>query len=428
MSISTPSNFSFATGATSGAAKSLLMNSDMPIGALIVGAVAIFDTVSLTSVTDGPGNTYTLGTPKSDAAGHTLVPFWSENITHAITASPSLTAHFSADATSVHVVAMGVATGAGLNDISAAGATGTSTTPASPFTGTLAKADEVAFGFLLIEAGSSSVRTEASGFTSGSLTGLSTQARLGMAWEIVAATTSIAYNPTLSVSRQWVANIATFKGNDAYSPGAGSLTLTGQMPALAYTYTPGAASLALTGQTPTFASNSTFTPGAAALSLTGYAPQATGPSTYTPGVGSLALTGLTPAMIQGYSYSPGAGALVLTGLTLSLVEAVTFLPGAASLTLTGLLPASISNSLFTPGSTSLLLSGKTPSIGSAAVLQPGPAVLTLTGYPPLSLLGVVGKSSAQQIGFDGQSAEQTFGWTGKTSADGLTFIGKSSAN
>lgn len=84
-----------------------------------------------------------------------------------------------------------------------------STTP-SVATGTLAQAAEVVFGAVNVDG--SSTYTEASGFSTLDAMAAGGIGTVHTAYEIVAATTAVTYAPTLGTSREWSANIASFKG------------------------------------------------------------------------------------------------------------------------------------------------------------------------------------------------------------------------
>jgi hypothetical protein len=156
------------------------------------------------------------------------------------------------------------------------------------------------------------------------------------------------------------------------SPEAGSLTLSGEVPAIQaggnVTTQPGAGDATLEGQAPTIATtaNVTVLPGAGAATLTGQAATVvrTDNRTVQPGAGQASLTGQEPAATVGDSRVAQ--------------------PGAGQATLTGELPAiaRTENRAVQPGSASLALAGAAPDIPTDRVAQPGAADLSLTGRAP----------------------------------------------
>ena len=110
---------------------------------------------------------------------------------------------------SVKMIAAVSVAGLAARDLQGAGASGTGTAPTIA-TGVLGWPNEIVFGLTQVTGGAPDAFTEAAGFTSLAPV-LSTDA-LRWAYQIVGATASVVYAPTLGASRLWGANTLTFAG------------------------------------------------------------------------------------------------------------------------------------------------------------------------------------------------------------------------
>ena len=270
---------------------------------------------------------------------------------------------------------------------------GTSTSPATGSTSTLAQASEFVIAcFGLADTTTNNVTVPASsGYTNYWQQNSATASSGGAGdYKDVAATTAVSASWTFTNSKAWAAVLATYKyqTNTTVTPGAASLTLTRSTPVLSTKATPSAASLAVSGSAavvgggvrPSAASlnltmstplliSGTITPGSASLALTGSVPVLS--STLTPGALALLLAG--SAAVVGGGVVPGAGALVITGSTPGIVAGTVVSPGAASLALSGAVPVLAFVIVGVPRA--LTLSGSTPRIG--LTVNPTPAALVI---------------------------------------------------
>jgi hypothetical protein len=281
-----------------------------------------------------------------------------------------------------------------------------------------------------------------------SLTGLAPSVLIGIAIGVGSlglvgqtpdrATSAALTSPTILIQRGEL----RFKGPAHLPSGltialpAGTIGLSGQPLALAFTVPIAAGGVAATGQAPT-AFNDDPTPIAqGTLSLSGQAP--TLARTIPIAQGTLALTGQAPQAFSGTGL--GTGALALTGQAPTLAFVLPI--GAGTLTFVGQAPAA---TVGTPGTTiaipagqllfkgparsvdtaiaipagSLSLTGQTPFLGAIGL---GSGSLTLAGQAPiLSLTIPIAKAS---LALTGQAPTRNVGTTIAIGAGSLSLTGQ----
>lgn len=212
--IGTPVSLGSQSNATGSSTRSI-GSLTVPAGALIIVVLADSEGVDLgppspaTPVSDTAGNTYVAGTQFNANNNNVRLRMY-----YAVNASPlssgTITGTFgTADAVlkTIHAAYVtGIANSSPADAQAAALATSTSPSVA---TGLLSEADEIVFGVVGVESGSSIVFTEASGFTNLSRTAVSDLVNL--AYKTVSATTSVTYAPTMDGSRHWGVGVWTFK-------------------------------------------------------------------------------------------------------------------------------------------------------------------------------------------------------------------------
>ena len=239
--------------------------------------------------------------------------------------------------------------------------------------------------------------------------------------------------------------------NTNVDPGAGSLTVTGQQPALSasdnVTEEPGAGSLTLTGYAPSRASgfllqgyaptvsidagdaNHTATPGAGSLTVTGQTPtiDRTENHIVNPGVGSLTITGYAPSLFIQFIATPAQYDLTLDGLTPTIVWTDNHIrgPPVGSVSLTGYAPTidRTENWIVTPDVSSLTLTGLvlTLDAGANIIEEPGVGSLTLTGYAPSAEIDHYRQPGAGSLALTGYAPTLDYSWTVHPSAGSLTL-------
>lgn len=207
--IGTPTTLGSNNTGTSAASLTITTTGAIVAGNLVVVAIYVIGTnPTVTSVSDGT-NSYTRA--NNSLSGTGTGELWYKENASAVGSSASLTVNFGGTITTSTIAAAqvsGIASSSSYDSAAAAAATGTSTTP-SATTGTLAQAEEIVFGVVTV--GSTSTLTESAGFTN--LYSLSNGAavKLGLGYDIVAATTAVTYHPTLGSSVIWRALATPFK-------------------------------------------------------------------------------------------------------------------------------------------------------------------------------------------------------------------------
>lgn len=196
----------------------------VPAGALIL--VVLMDSEGScclpVSVADSAGNTYTaLTTVPNSSTNLQTKAFYTCNA--AALSSGTITGTFATSDPVLKTMHASYTTGIATASCADNQPTPTAATSTSPSitTGALAQADEIVFGYVGVESGSSVVFTEGAGFTQVSQTAPSDL--LNVAYDIVAATTAVTYAPSMDGSRHWGAGAITFKGAAA---GAATPTMT----------------------------------------------------------------------------------------------------------------------------------------------------------------------------------------------------------
>lgn len=191
----------------------------IPAGALAIVCVqAPFAAAqTITSISDGT-NSYTAAVTNAwDASTQLTVACWIKENAAAVSSSATITANFSAATIAASSIinagyVIGTLSSSSL-DKTNSGITSAGTAYASGTTGTLTQANEIAFGFVAMYNANASV-TEGAGFTAINTVALGSgnfdQSRF--AYQIVAATTALNYQPSASLATFGKALIMTIKG------------------------------------------------------------------------------------------------------------------------------------------------------------------------------------------------------------------------
>ncbi len=209
---SPPAGIGKKSGGNGGTTNVITTSAASAAGNLIVNIAASDGSPTLSSVADSASNSYSAGTALASPAGRHLRAFYVQNAA-ALAISQTVTTTFSANGAGKYSAAISIqgVAASGALDVQGAGVSGTGTTP-SIATGTLAVAAEIVIGFVLVGGGNSDSFTEASGWTSLPSIGAGGGGSiLRMAYRVVASTASVTYNPTLGTSRDYVANVMSFK-------------------------------------------------------------------------------------------------------------------------------------------------------------------------------------------------------------------------
>lgn len=181
----------------------------------IIGWLSLTGTsgiATVTSATDTAGNSYTIGTTVTSGS-FSLIPIYRMNAT-ALGAGSSISVTFTwvfgTYNTAYEFVFMGCS-GLSAIDLTGSGASGTSTAPSISI-GAGSTAAELLFP-ALATASSATTKTEASGFTAGTLDHNATQGTsLFSGYKVVSSIGAVTYNPTISGSVAWTVNYVTFTG------------------------------------------------------------------------------------------------------------------------------------------------------------------------------------------------------------------------
>jgi hypothetical protein len=220
--IGTPVTLGNRELASAGTSLTLTTTASAPTGALIVVAVGVpaSTSLSISSVTDSAGNTYVQGTGAWNATTSLRTDIWFAQNATALPNGGTITANFSTTAASSPALitaasVTGIISSSAGDRINHTEYASTTTSPSSGATAALSRSNEVAFGFLFSYTSSSQATiTEGSGFTR-----LMTYSQGSGAFEastfsyqIVGATTALNYQPTASVASLAGSDIATFKG------------------------------------------------------------------------------------------------------------------------------------------------------------------------------------------------------------------------
>lgn len=188
---------------------------------------------TISSVADSASNTYAAGTQVS-SGNFAIRPFYSAASALLLAGGTITTTFSSNDQQYAAAISIPGVLASSPLDKQAAGTASSGTSP-SIATGTLAQANEVVIGFIIVEAGAADTFTEASGFTTGGSIALASNSILRWAWKETTATTTVTYAPTLGTSRSYIANVLSFKAASATSVHAVSQGIAA-FAGLAYTF------------------------------------------------------------------------------------------------------------------------------------------------------------------------------------------------
>ena len=195
------------------------------IAAIPAGSLAVVCThatfaaaQTVTSVSDGT-NSYTAAVTNAfDASTQLVSACWIKENAAAVGSSATITVNFSANTLAQpSIINAGYVVGtlsSGSLDKTNSGLQAPGTAYASGTTGTLTQANEIAFGFVDMYNANASI-TEGAGFTAINTIaqGSGSFAQSRFAYQIVAATTALNYQPTASLATFGKALIMTIKGN-----------------------------------------------------------------------------------------------------------------------------------------------------------------------------------------------------------------------
>lgn len=188
--------------ATNDGAQTLAYPANVKVDSLLIAVIRRGAGVAPTSLTDTIGNTWTKAVDQVFEGVSSLSIWWAISAS----AGANTITQNGGTGTTRWVISefSGIATSTPQDQ--SVSAQGTSTTPSSGATGTLAQADELCIGG--VATGGEAVFTTESGWTE-----LGTIAsKVESAFLIVSATTAQAYDPTTDSSNNWACGIVTFKG------------------------------------------------------------------------------------------------------------------------------------------------------------------------------------------------------------------------
>lgn len=196
-------------------------SADIPAGSLVVVGVSFNkgSSIAVSSVSDGT-NSYTLARTSTWNAGPgRVLELWYKQNASAVSSGATITATANTSSSSnlnmiCAAYVTGVQTSSSLDAVNST-VYSPGTAYASGSTGTLAQANEIAFGLAGgYTAASATVVTEGSGFTQivERQQGSGSQEFIHLARQIVSATTALNYQPSLSVTAYGASIISTFKG------------------------------------------------------------------------------------------------------------------------------------------------------------------------------------------------------------------------
>src|SRR5581483_6924882 len=208
-----------ASGTSTNASSfSVTTTQDSPVGSYIfvlVGLGAFSSASSSITVTDSAGNTYTaLNGGTFAASDGAMKAFYCNSSANDLPNGGTITASYTTTggAVGANIIAA-VITGLASTplDVNGTLASGNSTSP-SKATGTLAQASEIIIG--CVATYSTAFGTEDAAFTSLATVNGSNNRRLHVGYDIVSATTTVTYNPSIT-SGNWACDVYTFKGASA---------------------------------------------------------------------------------------------------------------------------------------------------------------------------------------------------------------------
>lgn len=214
--ITAPVQLGATNAAAGGSTLTLTTSANSPAGALIVvfassGSVGL-TVPTISSLTDSNASTYTAGNQVVLSGTGGVTPYYCQNCP-ALNSGSTITVTFNNTGMSMYIGAVSVTgiVSSGALDVQGAGTSTTGTTP-SIATGTLARPNEIVFGFVHVDSGAGDSFTEAPGFTSDTPTSLASHSALHSAYRITNGTGSVTYAPVLGTSHLYGANVIGFKG------------------------------------------------------------------------------------------------------------------------------------------------------------------------------------------------------------------------
>jgi hypothetical protein len=218
--------------------------------------------------------------------------------------------------------------------------------------------------------------------------------------------------------------------NFTIQPGAASIQLNAYAPTLDTYLTPGAASVTVTGQTPTVSvtADKTPQPGTSSITIAGQVPSidATNPQTVTPGAGAVTVTGHAPTIqsVGNKWIQPPASVVTYTGQAPVIDTSTTYIryPAPATITVSGRAPTIGLPQSPAPAAASIVVTGQAPVADAPQSAAPAAASITLAPWAPLVLVGTaeVIAPAAATIVITGQAP--TLGWTYTAAVSGAAAI------
>lgn len=225
MTIGSPVQLTDTTVPAAGTSSTFTTIADSPAGnaIFVAEAQAASNFAGTPSCSDSAGNTYSLVNVTSlvGPPNESVVLFYALSALH-LPLGGTITVTDGVGSTRRLISGISVP-GITALDVNPAGNTSAGTAAPSISTGTLAQAEEIVLGFIGVSSGNSDTYTESAGFTSATAQGILTN-KLHFAYQIVAATTSVTFAPTLGTSRPVAYNAVSFKGSIGPITGAGADT------------------------------------------------------------------------------------------------------------------------------------------------------------------------------------------------------------
>jgi hypothetical protein len=199
----------------------LTTGADAPVGSLIfvAGVQQVTSGTVVSSCTDQKSNSYSALGSANNASGASTGAAYANNTASDLPSGDTISATFGTSAATVAMAALavsGIATSSPL-DINNVNATGNSSSP-SAATGTLAQASEIIFAILGWSTSGGTITEDTTHGWTSLVTFQGNTMTLHIAYQIVSATTSVTYAPTISATREWTVQLFSFKGVAASGP------------------------------------------------------------------------------------------------------------------------------------------------------------------------------------------------------------------
>jgi hypothetical protein len=208
------------TATTAGTTVAIQLTFDIPAGCTLIARVAHSYTVGGPTILDSRGNTWTRDRTAANAGTTMRAALFSAQINAAMYAGDTILLTTSAS-TSTRVMTIDafsnlVFGGSGANVDQINSTSGNSTTPGTTIPITTTQADDLLLGFVAVNGPTSEGYTEDQLFAWNTLTRIGTsgagfELTVDSAYDIVGATSTYRYRPTLGTSENWIEMIASYK-------------------------------------------------------------------------------------------------------------------------------------------------------------------------------------------------------------------------